>query len=47
MTFDFTTEMALSHLLRRSMNKKLDCKDNQIYFEMLKKIKSNLNFSSH
>ena len=47
MTFDFTTQMTLRHLLPILMNKKLECKEHQIYFKMLRKIsetKSSLNF---
>ena len=36
MTFDFTTEMILSHLLPSiTINKKSDCKDHQIYSKIL------------
>ena len=38
MTFDFTQEIALGHLSSIPMNKKLECKDNQIYSKMLKEI---------
>ena len=37
-TFDFTKEIALSHLSSIPINKKLECKDNQIYSKMLKEI---------
>ena len=39
MTFNFTTQMTSSHLLPPvSENKKLECKDHQIYSETLRKI---------
>ena len=39
MTFDFPTQMTSSHLLpRASKNKKLECKDHEIYSETLRKI---------
>ena len=38
MTFDFATQMPLPHLSAMPMNKKLECKDQQIYSKMLKKI---------
>ena len=39
MTFDFTTEMILSHLLPSiTINKKSDCKDHQIYSKILCKV---------
>ena len=47
MTFDFTTEMILSHLLPSiTINEESDCKDHQIYSKILRKIckKSNLSF---
>ena len=37
MTFNFTTPVTLCHLLPMSMNKKRECKDQQIYSKMLKK----------
>ena len=38
MTFNFMTQMTLRHLLPMPMNKKLECKDHQIYSKMLRKI---------
>ena len=38
MTFDFTTEMTLRHVLPIPMNKILECKAHQIYAKMLRKI---------
>ena len=38
MTFNFTTQMALHRLSPMPMNKKLECKDQQIYSKTLKKI---------
>ena len=38
MTFNFTTQMTLRHLLPMPMNKKRECKDHQIYSKMLRKI---------
>ena len=36
-TFNFTTQRTLRHLIPRPMNKKLGCKDHQIYSKMLRK----------
>ena len=44
-TFNFTTQMTLRHLLPMAMNKKLECKDHQIYCKMLRKICKKSNFS--
>ena len=39
MTFEFTTQTTLSHLLPLTpMSKKRDCKDHQIYSKKLRKI---------
>ena len=38
MTYNFTTQMTLHHLLIMPMNKLLECKDHQIYSKMLRKI---------
>ena len=38
MTFNFTTQMILRQLLPMPINKKLECKDYQIYSKMLRKI---------
>ena len=38
MTFNFMTQMTLRHFLPMPMNKKLECKDHQIYSKMLRKI---------
>ena len=35
---DFTTQMTLHHLLLMPMNKILECKDHQIYSNMLRKV---------
>ena len=37
-TFAFATQMTLRHLLPMAVNKKLECKDRQIYSKMLEKI---------
>ena len=45
MTFNFTTQLPLRHLLLISMKKKLECKDHQVYSKMLRRFvkrKSNL-----
>ena len=50
MTYNFTTQMTLHHLLIMPMNKLLECKDYQIYSKLLRKIcmyvkrKSNISF---
>ena len=44
-TFNFTTQMTLRHLLPMAMNKKVECKDHQIYCKMLRKICKKSNFS--
>ena len=38
MTFNFTTQITLRHLLPMLMNKKLECKDYKIYSKILRKI---------
>ena len=37
MAFNVTTQMTLRHLLPMSMNKKLECKDRQIYSKDLQR----------
>ena len=38
MTFNFTTQMTLRYLLLMPMNKKLECKDHQIYSKIMRNI---------
>ena len=38
MTFNFAAQMTLRHLLPIPMNKKLECKDHQIFYKILKKL---------